>query len=192
MVPLFIISGRYDVISKKFKKILISRFSVSECFFQILNVLLVISSENAAKWCVTWPFVAYDLQNTQFDHSLRFLSELPVRRSVGHKNYIFEISAKNASIWGITWSIYLWFYLIHIMTVRDEKMFLAESRDLSTDNRKSGIERLINFTVSDKRPKNMKSTHKLSYQTVRKIFDLMEISWLLIEFCGNEWIERLA
>ena len=78
------------------------------------------------------------------------------------------------------------------MTVRDEKMLLAVSRDLSTDNLKSGIERLINFTLSDKRPKNKKSDQKLSYQTVRKIFDLMEISWLLIEFCENQWIERLA
>ena len=33
MEPLVIISGHYDVISKKLKKLLISRFSVPECFF---------------------------------------------------------------------------------------------------------------------------------------------------------------
>ena len=60
MVPLFIISGHSDVISKNLKKILISRFSVSECFFQTQNVHIVISSENAAKWYFTWPFVEND------------------------------------------------------------------------------------------------------------------------------------
>ena len=113
LIPILTISGPYDVISRKFKKLLISRFSVSEWFFRSKNVLIVISSKNAAKWCVTWPFVAYDLQNTQFYHSLRFLSELPVRRSVGQKINIFQISAKNAWIWGKTWTIYPWFYLIH-------------------------------------------------------------------------------
>ena len=35
------------------------------------------------------------------------LSELPVRKSVGHQINIFQISSKNASIRGITWTIYL-------------------------------------------------------------------------------------
>ena len=35
------------------------------------------------------------------------LSELPIRRSVGHQINIFQISSKNASIRGITWTIYL-------------------------------------------------------------------------------------
>ena len=71
IVPLLIISGHYDVISKKLKKLLISRFSVSEWFLGSENVLIVISSKNAAKWCVTWPFFEYDLENPQFDHYFR-------------------------------------------------------------------------------------------------------------------------
>ena len=49
MVPLSIISGHYDVISKKFKKLLISRFSVPECFFRNENVFIVISIKNTSK-----------------------------------------------------------------------------------------------------------------------------------------------
>ena len=77
------------------------------------------------------------------------------------------------------------------MTVWNEKLFLTVSRDLSTDKQQRGIERLINSTLSDKRLKTTESNHKLSNETVRKNFDLMEISWLLIEFCENQQIERL-
>ena len=56
---------------KNFKKLLISRFSVSEWFLRSENVIIVISSKNAAKWCVTWPFFEYDLENPQFDHYFR-------------------------------------------------------------------------------------------------------------------------
>ena len=49
MVPLLIISGHYDVISKELKKLLISRFSVFECFFRSKNALIVIRSKNAEK-----------------------------------------------------------------------------------------------------------------------------------------------
>ena len=49
MEPLLVISGHCDVISKKFKKILISRFLVSECFFRDKNVLIVISITYASK-----------------------------------------------------------------------------------------------------------------------------------------------
>ena len=70
-VPLLTISGHYDVISKKLKKLSISRFSVSEWFFRSKNVFIVISSKNAVKWCVTWPFFEYDLENPQFDHYFR-------------------------------------------------------------------------------------------------------------------------
>ena len=71
MVPLLIISGHYDVISKELKKLLISRFSVFECFFRSKNALIVIRSKNAEKWCVTWPFFEYDLENPQFGHYFR-------------------------------------------------------------------------------------------------------------------------
>ena len=43
MVPLLMISGHYDVISKKFQKLLILRFLVSELFFREKCVLIVFS-----------------------------------------------------------------------------------------------------------------------------------------------------
>ena len=68
MVPLLIISGHYDVISKKFHKLLILRCLVSEIFFRNRYVLIVISIANASKWWVTWPFSPYGLKNDQFGH----------------------------------------------------------------------------------------------------------------------------
>ena len=49
MEPLLIISGHYDVISKKLKKLLILRFLVPECFFRKENVFIVISIKNTSK-----------------------------------------------------------------------------------------------------------------------------------------------
>ena len=49
MGPLLIISGTYDVISKKLKKLVISLLLVSECFFRDKNVLIVISITYASK-----------------------------------------------------------------------------------------------------------------------------------------------
>ena len=68
MVPFLIISGHYDVISKKSQKLLISRFLVPELFFRYKQVILVISFVFASKWWVTWPFSHYELENDQFDH----------------------------------------------------------------------------------------------------------------------------
>ena len=70
MVPLLIISGHYDVISKKSKKLLISQFLVSELFFRDKYVLIVISIEYASKWWVTWPISHNQLENDQFDLSI--------------------------------------------------------------------------------------------------------------------------
>ena len=49
MVPFLIISGRYDVISKKFKKFIISLLLVLECFFRNKNIMIVIIIEYASK-----------------------------------------------------------------------------------------------------------------------------------------------
>ena len=68
MVPLLIIFGHYDVISKKSKKRLISQFLVSELFFRDKYVLIVISIAYASEWWVTWPISHYEFQNDQFDH----------------------------------------------------------------------------------------------------------------------------
>ena len=56
IVPFLSISGHYDVIWKKFEKLLISRFLVTEIFFRNKYNLMVISIVYASKWWVTWPF----------------------------------------------------------------------------------------------------------------------------------------
>ena len=71
MVSLLIISGHHDVISKKSKKLLILQFLVSELIFRDQYVLIVISIEYAPKWWVTWPISHNQLENDQFDLSIR-------------------------------------------------------------------------------------------------------------------------
>ena len=71
MVPLLIISGHYDVISKKLGKFVISLLLVFKWFFRDKNIVTVISIEYASKWWVTWPLLYYDLENDQFGHFIR-------------------------------------------------------------------------------------------------------------------------
>ena len=53
---------------KKFQKLIILRFLVSELFFRNKYMLIVISIVNASKWWVTWPFSYCEFENDQFDH----------------------------------------------------------------------------------------------------------------------------
>ena len=77
------------------------------------------------------------------------------------------------------------------MTVRDEKMFLTVSRDLSTDQHQKGIERHPDSTVSDKSPKMKISNKNSPNGPPRKILTLCQFPDLPIEFCENRCIERL-
>ena len=138
-MPLFIISGHYDVISKKIQKILISRFSVSQSFFQIWNVLLVISSENAAKWCVTWLFFEYDLDNPQFHHYFRnFIRTSGSNICWSQNKYLSNQCKKCINLRYNLGNLSL-IFLFHIMTVRDVNMFLAVSHDSLTDRHQTSL-----------------------------------------------------
>ena len=77
------------------------------------------------------------------------------------------------------------------MTVRDEKMFLTVSRDLSTDQHQKGIERLPDSTLSDKSPKMNSFNQNSRSGPPRKILTLCQFPDLPIEFCENRCIERL-
>ena len=123
MVPLLTSSGNYDVISKKLKKLSISWFSVSEWFFRSKNVLIVISSKMLQNDVSRDHFLNMTLKIPNFTTIFEILSELPVQRSVDHKINIFQISVKNASIWGITSTIYLWFSLPHYDSKRCKNVF---------------------------------------------------------------------
>ena len=67
MASLLIISGHYDVISKKFQKLLILRFLVSDLFFHYKYKLINMSFVYASKWRVMWPFLHNELENDHFD-----------------------------------------------------------------------------------------------------------------------------
>ena len=119
LIPILTISGPYDVISRKFKKLLISRFSVSEWFFRSKNVLILICSENAAKWCVTWPFFEYDLENPQFDHYFRNFMRTSGSRFCWAQNKYFSYQCKKYFNLRYNLNNLSQIFLFHIMTVRD-------------------------------------------------------------------------
>ena len=115
MEPLLIISGRYDVISKKkIKKIVISLLLVLEWFFPNKNIMIVEIIEYASKWWVTWPLLHYDLENDQLGQFIRNCirtSGSMIRWS--QKQFICNTCNNftlNASIWGITWFFYFQFF----------------------------------------------------------------------------------
>ena len=136
---------------------------------------------------------------------------LPNKWPEDHKNGFFEISQSAISMGlGFVWPVPFDFvflsvpagllsflvrlfpiFLFHIMTVRDEKMFLTVSHDLSTDQHKKGIERLSDSTLSDKSPKMKNSNKNSPNGPPRKFLTLCQFPDLPIDFCENWCIERL-
>ena len=136
---------------KKFKKILISRFSVSECFFRTKTVLIIISSENAAKWCVTWPYFEYDLENAQFDHSFRNFIRTSGSKICWSPNKYFSNQCKKCFNLRYILNHLPLIFFFHIMTIRDVKQFLVVSRDSSIDKQYKWSCWIGFSTLSDKR-----------------------------------------
>ena len=77
------------------------------------------------------------------------------------------------------------------MTIRDVKMFLAISRDLSTDSEFKRIERLNNSTMSDKSAKWKNFDYYFSNYALRKNLTFCQFPDLPIEFCESGCIGRL-
>ena len=121
MVPLLIIPGRYDVISKKFEKWVFLKLLAFECFFRNINMLIVII-EHALKWWVTWPFLRFDLENDQFDHYKKIFDNFRFDDTSTMKEIILQEVQHMLQI------VYLSFS-VSFMTVRDKEMFLAISCD---------------------------------------------------------------
>ena len=148
--PLLIISGTYDVISKKLKKLVISLLLVSECFFREKTIVIIISIGYASKWWVTWPLTHNDLENDQFGHFIRIFigtSGLMIRWSqkqyfCNECNKCFNLRCHSVGLSPL--------FLFRIITVRDWKMFLVVSRDLSTDKQNKTHKCLRKSTGSDK------------------------------------------
>ena len=104
MVPLLMISGHYDVISKKFKKLLILRFLVSELFFRDKYVFIVISIVFDSKWWVTWPFSPYELKNNQFDHFIgKFIPTSGLMISMARNEHFWDQCFLGFNFRYLTW-----------------------------------------------------------------------------------------
>ena len=91
MVPLLSISGHYDVIWKKFEKLLISQFLIFEYFFRNEYKHVVISIVYASKWWVTWPFFHYAIGNDHFDGFIgKFISTSGLMIDLSWHDYFWD------------------------------------------------------------------------------------------------------
>ena len=91
MVPLLSISGHYDVIWKKFEKLLISQFLILEYFFRNEYKHVVISIVYASKWWVTWPFFHYAIGNDHFDGFIgKFISTSGLMIDLSWHDYFWD------------------------------------------------------------------------------------------------------
>ena len=91
MEPLLIISGHYDVISKKFQKLLILRFLMSDLFFRNKYKPIVISLVYASKWWVTWLFLHNELENDHFDRFIgKFIPTSGLIISLSRNDYFWN------------------------------------------------------------------------------------------------------
>ena len=177
MLPLLIISGYYDVISKKFKKSKISRFPVSGCFFLNKNMLIVISSKNATEWCVTWLVFEYDLKNALFDHSLEIWFATSGLNICWSQNKYFWNQCKKCFNLRCHLDHLSLIFLFNIRTVRIGKMFLVVSRDSLTDKQNKIYWALRNSTWSDKSHFKLNLGQKSGNGVGIANLDLLSISW---------------
>ena len=122
------------------------------------------------------------------------------------ENEFLEISQSAICIWlGFVWPVPLDFvllwnpadfrsflvflfpiFLFHNMTVRDEKMFLTVSRDLSTDRHQKDPKPLSHSTLGDKSLITNKFNQNSSNGPMRTFLTFCQFPDLRIEFCENE------
>ena len=119
-------------------------------FFREKTIVIIISIGYASKWWVTWPLTHNDLENDQFGHFIRIFigtSGLMIRWSqkqyfCNECNKCFNLRCHSVGLSPL--------FLFRIITVRDWKMFLVVSRDLSTDKQNKTHKCLRKSTGSDK------------------------------------------
>ena len=140
-------------------------------------MLIVISSKNATKWCVMWPYFEYDLENAQFHQTFRNLIRTSGSKIRWSPNKYFSNQCKKCFNLRYSLDHLSLIFLFQIMTVRDVKMFLAVSRDLSIDKQNKIYWALRNSTWSDK--SHFKKN--LVQKSVRGVgianLNLLSISW---------------
>ena len=140
-------------------------------------MLIVISSKNAAKWCVTWPYFAYDLENAQIHHSFRNFVRTSGSKICRSPNKYFFNQCKKCFNLRYNSDYLSLIFFFHIMTVRDVKMFLAISRDLSTDKQNKIHRWIKNSTCSDKSHSKKNLDQNSGNGVGIANLDLLSISW---------------
>ena len=138
------------------------------------------SSKNAAKWCVMWPYFVFDLENAQFHHFFRNFIRTSGSNIYWSPNKYFWNKCKKC--FNLSYNLSL-IYLLHIMTVRKVKIFLTVSRDSSTDRQQKANSVLINSTLSDERVKSKNSNHYLSSETRTKFLTFWEFCEKKMHWC---------
>jgi len=162
---------------KNSKNINFAIFGFWTFFFRSKNVIIVISSKNATKWCVMWPYFEYDLENAQFHHTFRNFIRTSGSKIGWSPNKYFSNPCKKCFNLRYSLDNLSLFFLFQIMTVRDVKMFLAVSRDLSIDKQNKIYWALKNSTWSDKSHFKKNLDQNSGNGAGFANLDLLSISW---------------
>ena len=141
------------------------------------------SSKNAAKWCVMWPYFVFDLENAQFHHFFRNFIRTSGSNICWPPNKYFWNKCKKCFNLSYNLDQLSLIFLLHIMTVRKVKIFLTVSRDSSTDRQQKANSVLINSTLSDERVKSKNSNHYLSSETRTKFLTFWEFCEKKMHWC---------
>ena len=187
MMPRLIISGCYDVISKKFKKLVISLLLVFKWFFRNKNIVILISIEFASKWWVMWQFLQYDLENDQFGQLIRNYTSTsgsmirwsPKQYFSNQCNKCFNLRSHLVRLFPI--------FLYRIMTVRDGKIIFAISRGLSTDKHQKGLNVFLTSLWVIIAQKWRVSIIILEVGVPCGILTLWQFPDLQVELCEKRW-----
>ena len=125
------------------------------------------SSKNAAKWCVTWPFFELGLENPQFGHFFRNFIRTSGSKICWSPNKYFSNQCKKCFNLRYILNHLPLIFFFHIMTIRDVKQFLVVSRDSSIDKQYKWSCWIGFSTLSDKRLQmrnfNQNSPKKLTF-----------------------------
>ena len=139
-----------------------------------------------------WPYFVYDLENAQFHHSFRNLVRTSGWKIYWSPNLYFSNQCKKCFNLRYYLNNLSQIFLFQIVTVRDVKIFLTVSRDLSTDKQQRGIEHLSKSTWSDKSPKKECLNSNCWNGPRRKFLTHWQFPDLPIEFCEKRPIEHVS
>ena len=124
-----------------------------------------------------WPYFAYDLENAQFHHSFRNLIRTSGWKICWSLNLYFSSQCKKCFNLRYNLDRLSLIFLIHIMTLRDVKMFLVVSRDSSTDKQLEWIRRISMIAMNDKSERTINFHQNSENESTSKSFNRLSFSW---------------